>query len=196
MLAQNHNQVEGTHSLFACGISDQQSIACTKPASGWGNSRPIGMRHLGSAIYCLHKTTISLRELTPYLYATSWISNLLLAQNQHQVEAASRISNLLLAQNQHQVEGTHLLFACGISAQESRLRELTLYSHAASRISNLLLAQNQHQVRGTHLLFACGILDQQSIARTKPQSGRGNSLAICMRHLRSAMYCLHKITIR
>ena len=110
-------RLKGTHDLFACGILDQQSIACTKPASGGildqqsitctkpqsgrGNSRPICMRHLGSAIHHLHKTTIRLRELTPYSHAASWISN------------------PLLAQNHNQVEGTHALFACGILDQQS-----------------------------------------------------------------------------
>jgi len=222
LLAQTQNQVGGTHALFACGILNQQSIGYTKPESGWGNSHPIRRRHLGSAIYCLHKTSIRLRELTSYSHA------------------ACQISNPLLAQSHNQVGGTHVLFACGILNQQSiactkpesgwgnsrpirmrhvesaiyclhkttiRLGELTSYSHAASQISNLLLAQNQNlaqnhdaqnqnRVGGTHCLFACGILDQQSIACTKPQSGWGNSLPIHMRHLGSAIYCLHKTRIR
>jgi len=101
LLAQNHNQVGQTHNLFACGILDQQSIACIKPQSGWGNSLPIRMRHLGSAIYCLHKTTIRLGELTPYSHVASWISNPLLAQNHNQVGV------------------THNLFACGNLDQQS-----------------------------------------------------------------------------
>ena len=87
LLAQNQNQVEGTHLLFPCRISNQQSIACTKPESGWENSRPIRTPHpqVRSAIHCLHKTRIRLGELTPYSHAASWISNPLLAQNQNQV---------------------------------------------------------------------------------------------------------------